>query len=83
MAIKIIELGSLTNKRVQELLNTETKILKMISHRNIICCEEILTSMRNCYIITELCNEGDLDKKLKRLGQFKEKDIYPIALDVY
>jgi len=43
----------------------------MISHKNIIGCEEILTSARNCYIITELCNEGDLDKKLKRLGQIK------------
>jgi len=60
VAMKIIELSSLNNARLRELLNTETKILKMISHPNVIGCEEILSSARNCYIITELCNGGDL-----------------------
>lgn len=55
----------------------------MISHKNIIGCEEILSSAHNCYIITELCSEGDLDKRLKKTGPFKEKDIYRIASDVY
>lgn len=38
--------------------------------------------MRNCYIITELCDGGDLDKKLKTVGHFREEEMYSIAVDV-
>ena len=43
----------------------------MLAHPNVIGCEEILSSVRNCYIITELCDGGDLEKRLKKAGHFK------------
>lgn len=55
----------------------------MLSHPNVIGCEEILSSVRNCYIITELCNGGDLERKLRKAGHFKEKEIYQVAVDIY
>lgn len=83
VAIKTIELSSLANNRLLELLNTETTIIKTLQHPNVIHCEEILSSYRNCYIITELCEGGDLEKRLKSTGPLKETEICQIAADVY
>lgn len=55
----------------------------MISHPNVIGCDDILSSARNCYIITELCDGGDLQKRLRAHGPLKEKDLFQVAVDVY
>ena len=57
--------------------------MKTLNHPNVIHCEEILSSFRNCYIITELCEGGDLEKKLDAIGQFRESDIFKVSVDVY
>ena len=73
-AIKIVELSSLRSKKLEELLFSEIGILKKLNHPNVLRCHEVFTSNRHCYIITELCNGGDLETKLKKNGPFSEKE---------
>ena len=42
-----------------------------------------MSSARNCYIITELCKEGNLEEKLKTNGPYKETELFSIIQDVY
>lgn len=54
-----------------------------MNHPNVLRCFEVFTSNRNCYIITELCNEGDLESKIKQKQRLEEAEIHNIIADVY
>ncbi len=59
VAIKVIKINTITNKVYQKLLESEIKILKEMnlrSHPNILQCYDVLSSVNNCYIVTELCD---------------------------
>jgi serine/threonine protein kinase len=56
----MVELASLKSQRLEQLLYSEIEVLKSLDHPKVLKCHEILVSDRNCYIITELCNEGTL-----------------------
>lgn len=66
MAIKIVELESVKSAKLQELLFSEIEVIQSLNHPNILKCHEVLKSENNCYIITELCNGGDLQSVLKK-----------------
>lgn len=83
VAIKIIELNSLKSKKLEELLFSEIDILKKLKHPNILNCHEVFTSNRNCYIITEICNEGDLESKLKQTKFMTESEAEPYIKAVF
>jgi serine/threonine protein kinase len=51
-----------------QLLYSEIEILKTLKHANILNCLEVFTSANNCYIITEVCNDGDLETRLRKTG---------------
>jgi serine/threonine protein kinase len=70
VAIKIVSLDSLRSKRLEELIFEEIRILQQMNHPNILKFYEALLSDRNCYIVTELCNEGDLEEKIKKRKAF-------------
>jgi len=67
---------------LEELLFSEIEILKELNHPNVLRCSEVFTSNRNCYIITELCNEGDLENRIKK-QKITRMDIDNIIADVY
>ncbi len=46
-------------------------------------CLEVYTSNRNCYIVTELCDGGDLESKMKKNKQMDPQFIENIIADVY
>ena len=48
------------------MLEGEVDALKKLSHINIIKCFDIYSTVNNYYIITEFCNEGDLENLLKK-----------------
>lgn len=83
MAVKIIELNSLKSQKLEELLFSEIDVLKKLNHPNILRCYEVFTSNRNCYIITEICNGGDLETKLRREHHFSEQSAQPIIKDIF
>lgn len=71
VAIKIVQLNSLKSKKLEELLFSEIDILKKLNHPNVLRCHQVFTSNRNCYIVTELCSQGDLETKLKQKRTLK------------
>jgi len=54
-----------------------------MNHPNILRFYEALLSDRNCYIITELCNQGDLDDRIKKKKPFSEAEFNKLILDIY
>ena len=83
VAIKIVELNTLKSKKLEELLYSEIAVLKELNHPNVLRCLEVFTSNRNCYIITELCDEGDLETKIKKAGPLDNPRIQSVISDVY
>ncbi len=60
MAIKVIDLKSIKDRPARQMLEGEIDALKKLNHINIMKCHDIYSTVNNCYIITEFCNEGDL-----------------------
>lgn len=83
MAIKIVSLDALKSKRLEELIFEEIRILQQMSHPNVVRFYEALLSDRNCYIVTELCNEGDLEERIKRKRPITDIELGKIILDLY
>ena len=47
-------------------------------------CHDIFTTVNNCYIITEFCNEGDLECLVKKKGgKLSEEEMIPIFRDIF
>ena len=72
VAVKKIRIGDINSKIARRLLDCEIGILKIVNHPNIIRCLDVHSSVNNCYIITELCNQGDLDRFLNKQGQVNQ-----------
>ena len=56
------------------MLDCEIEALRTIKHNNVLKCYDVFTTANNCYIITELCNEGDLSNLISRKKKLSEKD---------
>jgi len=54
-----------------------------MDHANIIKCLDIHDSVNNCYIITQYCNNGDLDTLIKQKYIFKPETISKIVCSIY
>jgi len=72
VAIKVIDLKSLRDDVAKNMLESELECIKSLNHTNLLRCYASFTTLNNCYIITEYCNEGDLASKLKARGKFTE-----------
>lgn len=68
VAIKVVELSSIKTPALVQLLYSEIDILKTLNHPNVLNCMEVFTSANNCYIITELCDGGDVETKVRTKG---------------
>lgn len=83
VAVKVVRLDSLTSQKRADLLEDEISILCSMNHPNIIRCFEVLKSTNNCYIITELCEQGNLEAFLKKRKNVSEEEIWPYIRDIY
>lgn len=84
MAVKVVDLNSIKTAALRSLLQSEIDVLKIVKHPNILQSIDIFTSNNNCYIITELCNEGDLESRvIKARGTLEEPTCRAIICDVY
>ena len=72
-------LGNLNEKEVIK----EIEILKNLNHPYIIKLYEYYTTDDYIYLINELCNEGDLQKKIKKNKKFPEFIVKIIMLQVF
>ena len=70
-AMKIISKENIVEGQSQKLLD-EIKILKKLEHPNIMKIFEYFDDSSNIYIVSELCDEGDLLGKITKLGSMSE-----------
>ena len=83
VAIKTISLDQLKSQHLESLVYEEIKVLQKMSHPNVLKFHEALLSQRNCYIVTELCNQGSLADSLKNNKQWLVSHLDCIIADVY
>ena len=82
MAIKVVDLRSIRDRSKKQMLEGEIDALKKLNHQNIMKCFDIYSTQNNCYIITEFCNEGDLENLLKKRDKLPESEVIPIFRDI-
>lgn len=72
-AVKIIYKAGLHNEQIDErLLLNEVKILRSLDHPNILRCFEMYEDRLKYYLITELCEGGELFNRIVQLRHFSE-----------
>lgn len=72
VAIKVIELKSLKDDIARSMLDSELECIRNLSNKNVLKFLESFTTQNNCYIITEYCDEGDMQTKMKQKGKYTE-----------
>jgi serine/threonine protein kinase len=55
----------------------------MMNHPNVLKFHEALLSERNCYIVTELCNQGSLEDRMRSRQPLNDEELGNIILDLY
>ena len=70
-AMKIISKENIVEGQSQKLLD-EIQILKKLEHPNIMKIYEYYDDSTNIYIVSELCDQGDLLGKMTKLGSMSE-----------
>ena len=85
VAIKVIDLKKVKEvKGGKQMLEGEIEALRKLNHPNIMKCHDIFSTVNNCYIITEFCNEGDLECLVKKKGgKLSEQETIPIFRDIF
>lgn len=70
-AVKVIDRGELGNNSKSIIrLNAEVAIMKYITHPNILHLYDFFESDSEHYLITDFCDQGDLESYLKREGLY-------------
>ena len=70
-AMKIISKEYIVEGQSQKLMD-EIQILKKLEHPNIMKIYEYYDDSKNIYIVSELCDQGDLLGKMRKLGSMSE-----------
>lgn len=65
-AVKVIDKKIFANQYNLKNIQSEIDIMKNIQHENIVKLMDVYQTANNMYIITELCEEGDLRSLLKK-----------------
>ena len=81
-AMKQIDKRFLNNIDDSE-VGKEIEILKKLNHPYIMKLYEYYVNDDNLFLISELCDEGDLQKKMKKIGKFPEFIVKIIMLQVF
>jgi serine/threonine-protein kinase ULK/ATG1 len=82
VAIKVIDIRAIQGKPEKRMLEGEIDALKKLNHPNILKCHDIFSTANNCYIITEFCNEGDLENLLKKREKLQEEEAIPLIREL-
>ena len=74
-AIKVIKKKPKVNISLMDesLIKTEIDVLRSLDHPNIVKIFEFYSTKDSFYLITEICNEGELYKEIKQNAPFNEK----------
>lgn len=72
-AIKVISKDSFSDPKLLSGLESEVKIMREFSHRNIIQLHKYFSSEKNFYLVLEYCPGGDLAKFIRRNKRLSEE----------
>lgn len=79
MAIKVIDMKMIKGEVHKNLLASEIEVLKALKNsENIIEVYDIYNTKNNTYIITELCDGGDLSKLIASKKSLTEAEAIPL-----
>ena len=81
-AMKQIEKRFINDLNDCEVLK-EIEILKQLNHPYIMKLYEYYVNNNNLFLISELCDEGDLQKKIRKIGKFPEFIVKIIMFQVF
>jgi serine/threonine protein kinase len=71
-AIKIISLSQIKNANLESQLKREIKVLRRLSHPNVVRLIEVLKNKKFVFLVTEFIDGGDLFDYLVKHGQVSE-----------
>lgn len=75
VAVKIVAKSKLASQqKLIDLFQTEVKVMRDITHPNILKCYDLLESSNNYYMILFYCNGGSLEDMIKRKGRLTEEE---------
>ena len=74
VAIKVIENHLLRDEFINNLINQECRIMKSLTHPNVVKLHEVLSTTNHTYIIQEYCNQSDLSSLITSRGTFSESE---------
>ena len=75
MAIKVIDMKKINNEVHRNLLASEMEVLRLLKHSpHILELQQIYSTKNNTYIITELCEGGDLSKHISSRRSLPEAE---------
>lgn len=72
VAVKVIDLAMIEANGLRKFLDREVKINAKVDHKYVLKCYEISYSASHCYLVTEFCPEGDLQRYIQRKGKLPE-----------
>jgi serine/threonine protein kinase len=72
VAVKVIDKKIFANKYNLKNVQSEIDIMKKVDHPNIVKLHDIFQTTNNMYIVTELCESGDLSSYLKAKKKIPE-----------
>ena len=82
MAVKVIDKKIFSNAYNVKNIQSEIDIMKKVSHENIVQMHDIYQTSNNMYIVTELCQDGDLLKLLQKRRRISEKEAKKYLKDI-
>ena len=71
-AVKVLRKALMDEDEIRMFLN-EIKILKDLDHPNILKLYEVYEDQKRYYIVTDICDGGELFDEIQRQGQFTEE----------
>jgi polo-like kinase 4 len=74
VAVKVIDLAMIEVNGLRKFLDREVKINAMVEHSYVLKCYEISYTASNCFLVTEICPEGDLQRYIKQRGKLSEEE---------
>lgn len=72
-AVKIIKKESLDAKEKQRFF-TEIEVMRQLDHPNIVRLYEVFQDDKRFYLVTELCQGGELFEEITKKSSFSEQD---------
>ncbi len=82
VAVKVLDKKLFANQYNLKNIQSEIEIMKKVEHDNIVRFLDVFQTCNNMYIISELCESGDLKTLLKRRKKLPEKEALGYLLDL-